>query len=125
MPKPKKMRRMLLPTWAANFGVCSSSESASATSLGAGMNTLMMAHFAAPDADKRNWSVGAQESRIEDGLTYVSGILGDNDYLAGDQFTIADIAVALECTPGTVKQHLSRARHALARRLGLDPEEVS
>ena len=35
---------------------------------------------------------------------------------------IADIAVALECTQGTVKQHLSRARHALARRLGLDPE---
>ena len=38
---------------------------------------------------------------------------------------IADIAAALDCTPGTVKQHLSRARHALAAGLGLDPEEVS
>lgn len=38
---------------------------------------------------------------------------------------IVDIAVALECTPGTVKQHLSRARRALANRLGLDPEEDS
>ncbi len=38
---------------------------------------------------------------------------------------IADIAAALDCTPGTVKQHLSRARHALAADLGLDPEEAS
>jgi RNA polymerase sigma-70 factor (ECF subfamily) len=38
---------------------------------------------------------------------------------------IADIAGVLDCTPGTVKQHLSRARHALATELGLDPEEVS
>ena len=38
---------------------------------------------------------------------------------------IADIAVALDCTPGSVKQHLSRARHALATSLGLDPEEES
>ncbi len=38
---------------------------------------------------------------------------------------IADIGTALNCTPGTVKQHLSRARLALASRLGLDPEEAS
>ena len=38
---------------------------------------------------------------------------------------IADIAAALDCTPGTVKQHLSRARHALAARLDVDPEEAS
>ncbi len=38
---------------------------------------------------------------------------------------IADIASVLDCTPGTVKQHLSRARHALAAELGLDPEDVS
>lgn len=37
---------------------------------------------------------------------------------------IADIAKALDCTPGTVKQHLSRARQALAAQLGLDPEET-
>ncbi len=41
------------------------------------------------------------------------------------EMPIADIAAALDCTPGTVKQHLSRARHALAASLGLDPEEAS
>ena len=42
---------------------------------------------------------------------------------------IADIAAVLDCTSGTVKQHLSRARHALAAQLALDPnpdpEDVS
>lgn len=33
------------------------------------------------------------------------------------EMPIVDIAVALECTPGTVKQHLSRARRALAAAL--------
>jgi RNA polymerase sigma-70 factor (ECF subfamily) len=37
---------------------------------------------------------------------------------------IADIAAALDCTQGTVKQHLSRARHHLAGVLGVDPEET-
>jgi RNA polymerase sigma-70 factor (ECF subfamily) len=38
---------------------------------------------------------------------------------------IADIAATLECTEGTVKQHLSRARRSLAATLGLVPEEES
>ncbi len=38
---------------------------------------------------------------------------------------IADIAVTLDCTQGTVKQHLSRARHALAATLGVRAEEES
>ena len=37
----------------------------------------------------------------------------------------ADIAAALDCTTGTVKQHLSRARHSLAETLGLDPKDES
>ena len=36
--------------------------------------------------------------------------------------TIADIAATLECSEGTVKQHLSRARHALATQLGAATE---
>ena len=36
---------------------------------------------------------------------------------------IADIALALECTPGTVKQHLSRARRALAAALQAEEEQ--
>lgn len=38
---------------------------------------------------------------------------------------IADIASVLGCTPGTVKQHLSRARQSLAAHLGLEPEDAS
>ncbi len=38
---------------------------------------------------------------------------------------IADIAATLGCTEGTVKQHLSRARHALADSLGVTAEEES
>lgn len=36
--------------------------------------------------------------------------------------SIADIAVTLACSEGTVKQHLSRARKALATNLGLTSE---
>jgi RNA polymerase sigma-70 factor (ECF subfamily) len=38
---------------------------------------------------------------------------------------IAEIAEALSCSEGTVKQHLNRARQALAHTLGLTPEEAS
>jgi RNA polymerase sigma-70 factor (ECF subfamily) len=37
--------------------------------------------------------------------------------------SIADIAATLECAEGTVKAHLSRARAALASRLGVGAEE--
>src|SRR4051794_29315975 len=33
------------------------------TTLGAPMNTLMAAHFMAPDADKKNWSIRGTETR--------------------------------------------------------------
>jgi RNA polymerase sigma factor (sigma-70 family) len=36
---------------------------------------------------------------------------------------VAEIAHTLACTEGTVKQHLSRARHALAATLHVDPGE--
>lgn len=36
------------------------------------------------------------------------------------EMPIADIAIALDCTPGTIKQHLSRARLALATHLGIE-----
>ena len=37
---------------------------------------------------------------------------------------IAEIAEALSCSPGAVKQHLSRARHALALSLGVQEGDV-
>ncbi|MFC5176861.1 sigma-70 family RNA polymerase sigma factor [Nocardioides taihuensis] len=36
---------------------------------------------------------------------------------------VAEIAHTLECTEGTVKQHLSRARHSLAAALHVEPGE--
>jgi RNA polymerase sigma-70 factor (ECF subfamily) len=39
--------------------------------------------------------------------------------------SIADIAATLSCSEGTVKQHLSRARQALAASLGVTPEVES
>jgi RNA polymerase sigma factor (sigma-70 family) len=41
------------------------------------------------------------------------------------EMPIADIAATLGCSSGTVKQHLSRARHAFAAQLGRRPEEAS
>ena len=62
--------------------------------LGALLNPLMMAKFAAPEADKRNWSVTAGEARAETAIGFVTSLLGDRPYLAGDTFTLADISVS-------------------------------
>ncbi len=63
-------------------------------SLGAGLNTLLMAKFGAPDVHKSNWSVGAQEDRVVSAVAMVSGVLGEHEYLAGDHLTLADISVS-------------------------------
>jgi glutathione S-transferase len=62
--------------------------------LGAGLNTLMMAHFAAPDPDKGNWSVRAQEERVSTAIAFIGKKLDGNDYLAGNGLTLADIAIS-------------------------------
>ena len=64
------------------------------TTLGAPMNTLMAAHFMAPDTDKKNWSVRGTEARVEQAIAYVADILGDNPCLAGQNFTLADISIS-------------------------------
>ena len=38
---------------------------------------------------------------------------------------LVEIAATLDCSEGSVKQHLSRARRALTGRLGLEAEEES
>jgi RNA polymerase sigma-70 factor (ECF subfamily) len=40
-----------------------------------------------------------------------------------EDLSIQQIAVVLDCAEGTVKAHLAKARHALAKRLQLDPGE--
>ncbi len=66
----------------------------SEATIGGGLNTLLTAHFVAPEADKRNWSVLALESRLEQALGYVADMLGTEPFLAGADLTLADIAVS-------------------------------
>ncbi|WP_293907733.1 glutathione S-transferase family protein [Phenylobacterium sp.] len=63
-------------------------------SLGGLMNPLMGTKFAAPDADKVNWTNGFCEARVADMLDYVDGLLGEGDFFVGDSLTLADIAVS-------------------------------
>jgi len=62
--------------------------------LGAAINPLLAARFGAPEADKRNWSVRAQEARVEQALRYLAERLGENPFLVGPSLTLADLSVA-------------------------------
>lgn len=64
------------------------------TEIGMALNPLLAAHFGAPDADKRNWSVRALERRVDRALAFVVGIIGSKPFLAGDGLTLADISVS-------------------------------
>jgi glutathione S-transferase len=61
--------------------------------LGAWGNVQMGARFFAPDAEKDNWSVRTARDRMVQGFDYSAQILGDNPFIAGKTFTIADISV--------------------------------
>jgi glutathione S-transferase len=63
------------------------------TALGMGMNPMIEAKFAAPEADKRNWTVARQEARVEKAVLYADDILGDKAFIAGGEITLADISV--------------------------------
>ena len=62
--------------------------------IGAGLNPLLAAHFVAPEADKRNWSVRAQEARVKQAIDHVADMLGVEPFLAGADLTLADISVS-------------------------------
>jgi glutathione S-transferase len=65
----------------------------SEASLGGTMNPLMAARFAAPDADKDNWSVRTMTARAGQFVGFIEDQLGDRDFLVGDDLTLADIAL--------------------------------
>jgi glutathione S-transferase len=92
----------------------------SEATFGSGMNTLMMAKFAAPEPDKQNWSVTAQESRSDTALGLLSKALGDQPYLAGKGFTIADICnhTALAMWDGALKKAVPENLRAYRERCG-------
>jgi glutathione S-transferase len=61
---------------------------------GAGLNTLITAHFAAPAEHKDNWSARAQEHRTEQALHFIEAALGEYPFLTGVDLTLADMAIA-------------------------------
>jgi glutathione S-transferase len=61
--------------------------------LGAAINPQIAARFAAPAADKTNWSVSWLEKRTEQAVDFTAGVLGESTWLAGEDLTIADLSV--------------------------------
>ncbi|MBI3677780.1 MAG: glutathione S-transferase family protein [Proteobacteria bacterium] len=95
----------------------------SEATFGGGINPLIMAKFAAPEADKQNWSVTAQEGRSQTALDFLSGTLGDAPYLAGDNFTIADICncTALGIWQGALNKAIAENLKAYRERCAARP----
>jgi glutathione S-transferase len=91
--------------------------------IGAGMNPLLAARFAAPEAEKRNWSVRMQEARIAHAVGYLADMLGADPFLAGADFTLADICVstALDIWRGPLGQTLPNKLLDYHRRLAARP----
>ncbi|MFS8067143.1 MAG: glutathione S-transferase family protein [Byssovorax sp.] len=91
--------------------------------IGAGINLLLGAHFVAPEADKRNWSVLSQEMRIAVALRYVADMIGTNPFLAGESLTLADISVssALGIWRGALGHVLSDQLSAYQKRIAARP----
>lgn len=89
-------------------------------SLGAQINTLLAAHFGAPEDDKRNWSVRGVESHVERSIDYVASLLGSQPFLAGDALTLADIAIAtsLGLWKGALGKALPEVLVAYRERIG-------
>ena len=61
--------------------------------LGACLNPLLAARFAAPDDEKRGWSVERLEARVHKQLAWLSERLGSNVWFAGAELTLADISI--------------------------------
>ena len=91
--------------------------------IGMGLNPIMEARFVAPEADKRNWTVQAQEARVAKAVRYAAEILGTNPYLAGPQFTLADISMSpgLQMWRGPCGQPLPENLIAYLDRLAARP----
>jgi glutathione S-transferase len=91
--------------------------------MGAGMNPLLAAHFAAPEADKRNWSVRGLEARVAKTIDFVAALLGEGAYIAGDDITLADIALvtSLSIWRGGLRRELPPPLVAYQERLASRP----
>ncbi len=57
-------------------------------------NPLVATRFMAPDDQKQNWTVGYLTNAIVKRLEFVCERLGDNEYVAANRFTAADISIS-------------------------------
>jgi glutathione S-transferase len=57
-------------------------------------NPLVATRFMAPDDQKQNWTVGYLTNAITKRLEFVCERLGDNEYVAANRFTAADISIS-------------------------------
>jgi glutathione S-transferase len=61
--------------------------------LGAETNVLLADRFGAPEAEKGSWSARVAAGRVREAVDRLETMLGEAAFLAGDTFTIADIAI--------------------------------
>jgi glutathione S-transferase len=67
---------------------------ASEAGLGGPMNLLLADRFAAPAGDKGGWLSKFGTTQVERVLSHLARQMSDMPFLTGEQFTLADIAVA-------------------------------
>ena len=66
----------------------------SEAAMGSEVNAIIGARFMAPDEHKNNWSVARCEQRLEAAFDFLARELNGRAFIAGDRFTMADIACA-------------------------------
>jgi glutathione S-transferase len=92
----------------------------SEATLASGMNPLLATHFYAPEDKKENWLKDYTEGRCEANLVYADELLGKGPYVAGERFTIADIALVMSLgmwTSPVLKKRVSENLAAYQARL--------
>lgn len=91
--------------------------------LGASLNTVLIDHFVVPEKDKRGPLVQVIMGRIEQQIAFVERVLGDGPFLAGKDFTIADISVvyALGLWSGPLAKPLSERLSTYVKRATARP----
>jgi glutathione S-transferase len=96
----------------------------SEATLAAGMNPLLATHFQAPEGKKESWLRDYSEERCQVSLGYAEELLGKGPYVAGERFTIADIALATSLgmwTGAILKKQAPEKLAAYQARLGERP----
>jgi glutathione S-transferase len=62
--------------------------------LGGAINGLLMDKFAVPEVEKAGALARMLRGRVEQALGFAAHVLGDGPFIAGEQFTVADISLS-------------------------------